>query len=116
MTAIVDLSGKRGLVVGIANDVSIAAACAAAFRAAGADLAGQNIRVHALSTGPISTRAASGIERFDDLIDKVRERTPSRRLVSVEEVGRVAALLASEGGAKLLGSVVYADNGFHTTA
>ena len=77
MTAIVDLFGKRGLVVGIANDSSIAAGCAAAIR------------------------AASGIERFDEHIDTVHESTPSRRLVNIAEVGRIAASWEQGGNASV---------------
>lgn len=141
MAALVDLSGKRGLVVGIANESSIAAGCASAFREAGAelvenynlmgpvkaalessvryiaaDLAKRRIRAHAISAGPIKARAASGIGRFDELLDEVRSRTPAGRLVSIEEIGRIAAFLASGAGSPLTGSVVYADNGFHTFA
>lgn len=63
-----------------------------------------------------SRPAASGIDRFDELLDEVRSRTPAGHPVSIEEIGRVAALLASGAGAPLTGSVVYADNGFHTVA
>ena len=94
----------------------VKAALEASVRYLAADLAARDIRVHCLSTGPIATRTASGIERFDELIDTVRERTPSRRLVSIAEVGRIAAFLASEAATPLSGSVVYADNGFHITA
>jgi enoyl-[acyl-carrier-protein] reductase (NADH) len=55
-------------------------------------------------------------DHFDELLDEVRARTPARRLVQIEEVGRVAAFLASGAGAPLSGSVVYADNGFHSIA
>ena len=200
MTPIVDLAGKRGLVVGIANDSSIAYGCARAFRSAGAelavtprddlqtglvncsaegfamamdvschsfirmarlalplmtkggslqtvsfygadrvvehynlmgpvkaalestvrtlaaDLAPQGIRVHALSAGPVKTRAASGIDRFDELLDGARERTPANQLVTIEQIGRVAAFLASEAGAPLTGSVTFVDHGFHIVA
>lgn len=94
----------------------VKAALEGSVRYIAADLADRGIRVHALSTGPVKTRAASGIDRFDELLDKVRERTPGRRLVGIEEVGRIAAFLAGDAGAPLTGSVLYADNGFHTTA
>lgn len=81
-----------------------------------ADLAHRDIRAFAISAGPVKTRAASGIGRFDDLLDKVRERTPVNRLVSIEEIGAVAAFLASEAARPMTGSVVYADGGFHTIA
>lgn len=94
----------------------VKAALESSVRYIAADLADRRIRAHAISTGPVKTRAASGIGRFDDLLDKVRERTPAGRLVGIDEIGRVAAFLVSDGAAPLTGSVVYADNGFHTVA
>ncbi len=94
----------------------VKAALDASVRYTAADLAGERIRAFSLSTGPVKTRAASGIGRFDALMDEVRARTPSGRLVSIEEIGALAAFLATEAAAPMSGSVVYADNGFHTTA
>ena len=94
----------------------VKAALESSVRYLAADLAGKRIRVHALSTGPVKTRAASGIDRFDALLDEVRARTPAQRLVSIEEIGRVAAFLASDAGIPLTGSVTYADGGFHVMA
>lgn len=94
----------------------VKAALEASVRYVAADLAADRIRAFALSAGPVMTRAASGIDRFDELLDEVRERTPTGRLVSIEEIGRIAAFLASEGAAPMTGSVVYADHGFHITA
>ncbi|WP_020186175.1 enoyl-ACP reductase FabI [Methylopila sp. 73B] len=92
----------------------VKAALEASVRYVAADLADRDIRAHAISAGPVKTRAASGIGRFDDLMDEVRARTPAGRLVTIEEIGGIAAFLASDAGAPLTGSVVYADNGFHT--
>ena len=94
----------------------VKAALEASVRYAAADLAGEGIRAFSLSTGPVKTRAASGIERFDVLMDEVRARTPSGKLVSIEEIGALAAFLATEAASPMSGSVIYADNGFHTTA
>ncbi len=94
----------------------VKAALESTVRYLAADLADQRIHVHALSTGPVKTRAASGIGRFDELLDRVRERTPANRLVDVEQIGRIAAFLASEAGMPMTGSVTYADNGFHVMA
>ncbi len=94
----------------------VKAALESSVRYLAADLASRNVRVHAISTGPVQTRAASGIARFDELINEVRERTPAKRLVSVEEIGKVAAFLASDAGTPLTGSVTYADGGFHVMA
>jgi enoyl-[acyl-carrier protein] reductase I len=94
----------------------VKAALESTVRTLAADLAPRNIRVHALSTGPVKTRAASGIDRFDELLDRVRERTPANQLVTVDQIGAVAAFLASEAGAPLTGSVTFADQGFHIIA
>ena len=94
----------------------VKAALEASVRYTAADLAGEGIRAFSLSTGPVKTRAASGIGRFDALMDEVRARTPSGRLVSIEEIGALAAFLATEAASPMSGSVIYADNGFHTTA
>lgn len=94
----------------------VKAALESSVRYLAADLAGKGIRVHALSTGPVKTRAASGIDRFDALLDEVRARTPAQRLASIDEIGRVAAFLVSDAGIPLTGSVTYADGGFHVMA
>jgi len=94
----------------------VKAALESSVRYIAADLAERKIRAHAISAGPVRTRAASGIDRFDQLLDEVRSRTPAGRLVDIEEIGRVAAFLVSGAAAPLTGSIVYADNGFHTTA
>lgn len=94
----------------------VKAALEATVRCLAADLAAQDIHVHALSAGPVMTRAASGIDHFDELIDEVRERTPAHRLVDIEQVGRVSAFLASAAAQPLTGSVTYADMGFHVVA
>ncbi|RMH90962.1 enoyl-[acyl-carrier-protein] reductase FabI [Lysobacter pythonis] len=94
----------------------VKAALESSVRYLAADLAAQRIHVHALSTGPVKTRAASGIGRFDELLDRVRERTPANKLIDVAEIGRIAAFLASDAGAPMTGSVTYADAGFHVMA
>ncbi|SHK21882.1 Enoyl-[acyl-carrier-protein] reductase [NADH] [Roseomonas rosea] len=94
----------------------VKAALESTVRALAADLAPRGVHVHALSAGPVKTRAASGIDRFDELLDRVRERTPANRLVTIEQIGRVAAFLAGEAAAPLTGSVTYADQGFHIIA
>lgn len=94
----------------------VKAALEASVRYLAADLAPLKIRAHALSTGPIKTRAASGIARFDELLEAARSRTPAGQLIDIEEVGKVAAFLASDAGTPMTGSVVYVDNGLHTLA
>ena len=94
----------------------VKAALESSVRYLAADLASKRIRVHAISTGPVKTRAASGIDRFDALLDEVRARTPAQHLVGIDEIGHVAAFLASGAGTPLTGSVTYTDGGFHVMA
>ena len=94
----------------------VKAALEASVRYLAADLAGEGIHVHGLSTGPVKTRAASGIDRFDALLDTVRERTPAGQLVEIDDIGRIATFLASDAARPMTGSVSWADNGFHIMA
>lgn len=94
----------------------VKAALEATVRTLAADLAPRRIHVHALSTGPVATRAASGIERFDELLEQARQRTPAHQLVTIEQIGRISAFLASEAAAPMTGSTSYADHGFHVVA
>ena len=77
------------------------------------ELGGQGIRLHAISPGPIKTRAASGIDRFDELLDKAAERAPMGRLVSIEDVGQATALLATDAARLITGETLYVDGGLH---
>ncbi|MFM0500182.1 enoyl-ACP reductase FabI [Paraburkholderia caffeinilytica] len=94
----------------------VKAALESSVRYLAADLAARRIHVHAISAGAVKTRAASGIDHFDALLDDVRMHTPAQHLVTIEEIGRIAAVLASEAGMTLTGSTIYADAGFHITA
>ena len=76
-----------------------------------AELGPQGIRVHAVSPGPIRTRAASGLKDFDALADTSEARAPLRRLATVEDVGNAVVYLASPAGAATTGSVHYVDGG-----
>ncbi len=91
----------------------VKAALESAVRYMAAELGEQRIRVHALSPGPLKTRAASGIERFDELLERARARTPEHRLVSIDDVGNLAVFLVGDGAAALTGNVEYIDAGYH---
>ena len=91
----------------------VKAALEAVTRELAVELGPKRIRVHALSPGPLATRAASGIEDFDALMERARERAPTHQLVSIEEVGAYAAFLASDGGSGVTGTVPVIDHGFH---
>jgi enoyl-[acyl-carrier protein] reductase I len=91
----------------------VKAALESCVRYMAAELGSKRIRVHALSPGPLKTRAASGIERFDELLERARARTPEHRLVSIQDVGKLAAFLVSDGAAALTGNIEYVDAGYH---
>ena len=91
----------------------VKAALESAVRYMAAELGPKRIRVHALSPGPLRTRAASGIERFDELLERTRSRTPGHQLVGIEDVGNVASFLVSDDAAALTGNIEYIDAGYH---
>lgn len=91
----------------------VKAALEASVRYIAAELGPKGIRVHAVSPGPIKTRAASGIEQFERLLEHVASRAPKRHLVSVEDVGAVTASLISDAASSLTGHVAYVDAGYH---
>ena len=89
------------------------AALEASTRYLAADLGPQNIRVNAISAGPIKTLAAAGIAGFRKMLGYTAERTPLRRNVDQEEVGRTALWLCSDLSSGVTGEVIYVDAGYH---
>jgi enoyl-[acyl-carrier protein] reductase I len=89
------------------------AALESAVRYMAAELGPRGIRVHAISPGPLSTRAASGIPEFDDLLEKARAKAPARSLVSIEDVGIATAFLAHDAARLITGETLYVDGGYH---
>lgn len=81
-----------------------------------AELGPQNIRVHAVSPGPILTRAASGIQGFDDLMDMAKQRSPLGRLVTIDEVANLTAFLCASESSGMTGQTIYVDGGFNFMA
>jgi len=77
------------------------------------ELGGKAIRVNAISAGAVRTRAASGIEHFDELIEETVRKAPLRRIVESDEVGRAALLLASDYSSAITGEILHVDAGFH---
>lgn len=92
------------------------AALEASVRYLAYDLGQEGIRVNAISSGPISTRAASGILGFDILQTETEKRTPIRKSLSIEDVAGTALYLASDLSNGVTGEAVFVDNGFHMTA
>ena len=91
----------------------VKAALDSSVRYMAAELGPKGIRVHAISPGPIETRAASGIDRFDELLDRVKQRAPQHTRVTTRDVGAVAAFLASDAARALTGNLTYVDAGYH---
>jgi enoyl-[acyl-carrier protein] reductase I len=91
----------------------VKAALESTVRYLAAELGPKGIRVHAISPGPLATRAASGIPDFDALMERVAERAPARRLVTIEEVGAACVFLASHYAGAMTGDTIYIDGGYH---
>jgi enoyl-[acyl-carrier protein] reductase I len=89
------------------------AALECAVRYMAAELGPKGIRVHAISPGPLATRAASGIPEFDALLDKAKAKAPARSLVSIEDVGMATAFLAHDAARLITGETLYIDGGYH---
>jgi len=89
----------------------VKAALEAVTRELATELGPKNITVNALSPGPIATRAASGIAKFDAMMEEAAARSPMRRLATIEDVGAAAAFLASDLARNITGSVIYVDAG-----
>ncbi len=80
-----------------------------------ASLGPNDIRVNAISAGPIKTLAAAGIGNFSKIFNFVEKNAPLRRGVTTEDVGNTAAFLLSDLAAGITGDVIYVDAGFSTT-
>jgi enoyl-[acyl-carrier protein] reductase I len=77
------------------------------------ELGPQGIRVHAVSPGPILTRAASGIEAFDALLQNDLAKAPLGRLVSLEEISNLSTFLCTDAASGMTGQTIYVDAGSH---
>lgn len=89
------------------------AALEASVRYLASDLGPENIRVNAVSAGPIKTLAASGIAGFDSMRAQVAERAPLRRAVDAEEVGDAGMFLLSRLARGITGEILYVDGGYN---
>jgi len=91
----------------------VKAALESATRYLAAELGPQGIRVHAISPGPLKTRAASGIAEFDALLDRAQSKALARSLVSIDDVGEATAWLATDAARLMTGQTLYIDGGYH---
>jgi enoyl-[acyl-carrier protein] reductase I len=94
----------------------VKAALEATVRYLAHELGPKGIRVHALSPGPIKTRAASGLKDFDLLLTEATHRAPVGELVDIDDVGMAAAYLATPFARRITGSTVYVDAGLNIMA
>jgi enoyl-[acyl-carrier protein] reductase I len=89
----------------------VKAALESAVRYTAAELGPKQIRANAISPGPISTRAASGIAHFDELLATEAAAAPEHQLVDIEDVGALAAFLVSDGARRITGTIIPVDGG-----
>ncbi|MGA2689678.1 MAG: enoyl-ACP reductase [Candidatus Korobacteraceae bacterium] len=89
------------------------AALEASVRYLAYDLGKNNIRVNAISAGPIKTLASRGISGFGDMLKEQAERAPLKRNVDVNEVATTAVFLASDAGSGITGETLYVDGGYN---
>ncbi len=94
----------------------VKAALESSMRYIAAELGPKRIRAHAISPGPIKTRAASGIDRFDELLAEAAARAPAHRLVEITDVGNLAAFLVSDAARSITGTLIPIYDGAHIVA
>ena len=90
------------------------AALESSVRYLASDLGEKNVRINAISAGPIKTLSASGISDFRVILDHIEANAPLKRNVTIDEVGNVALFLASNLSSAVTGDIIYADSGFQT--
>lgn len=94
----------------------VKAALEASVRYLAADLGYKQIRVNAISPGPVQTRAASGLADFDILMKKAAEKAPLYQLATIETIGDAASFLVSPEAKYITGQIIYVDGGYNITA
>jgi enoyl-[acyl-carrier protein] reductase I len=94
----------------------VKAALEASCRYLAYELGPQGIRVHAISPGPLKTRAASGLPDFDRMLAEAADRAPLGELVDIMDVGYATAYLATPYARRMSGNTVYIDGGAHVMA
>ena len=92
------------------------AALQSSIRYLAKDLGKDDIRINAISAGPINTLSAKGIKDFNGILDVIEQRAPLHRNVTAKEIGDVASFLFSDMSNAITGEVIHADNGFSTVA
>ena len=105
--------GAQKVIPGYGIMGPVKAALEAVVSALAAELGPAGIRVHAVSPGPILTRAASGIGAFEQILDDAARRAPQHQLVTIDDVGAATALLCGDAARALTGNVLFVDAGYH---
>lgn len=91
----------------------VKAALEASVKYLSSELGAQHIRINALSCGPVKTRAASGLTDFDKLMEKAANNAPLHQLVTLEQIGEMAAFLVSDNAKQVTGQTIYVDAGYN---
>lgn len=103
-----------GKVVANYNAMGVAkAALEACVRYLSVDLGQGGVRINAISAGPVKTMAAKGISGFSTILDKIEEKAPLHRNITIEDVGKSALYLASDLSSGTTGDVVFVDSGYN---
>ena len=89
------------------------AALEASVRYAAYELGSSNIRVNSLSAGPIKTLSAKGVKNFSDILSIVEERSPLKRNVTLDDLGKTAVYLLSDLSSGVTGEVIFVDSGYN---
>ena len=103
-----------GKVVANYNAMGVAkAALEACVRYLSVDLGERGVRINSISAGPVKTMAAKGISGFSTILDKIEEKAPLHRNITIDDVGKAALYLASDLSSGTTGDVLFVDSGYN---
>lgn len=103
-----------GKVVANYNAMGVAkAALEACVRYLSVDLGERDIRINAISAGPVKTMAAKGISGFSTILDRIEEKAPLHRNITIDDVGKSALYLASDLSTGTTGDIIFVDSGYN---
>ncbi|MGR9105838.1 MAG: enoyl-ACP reductase FabI [Gammaproteobacteria bacterium] len=91
----------------------VKAALECAVRYLAFELGPKGIRVNTISPGPVKTRAASGLQHFDEMMAEAAQRAPNHHLATIADVGAAVAFLALPAARMINGDTIYIDGGYH---
>jgi enoyl-[acyl-carrier protein] reductase I len=107
--------GSEKAVAGYGLMGPVKAALESCVKYMAAELSPKGIRVNGISSGPIKTRAASGIPGFDALMDQIVTRQFNGEPVTIDDVGNAAAFLVSDASTATTATIHFVDGGFHNS-